>query len=107
MLSKYKEFFGDPAITKAKVVKRRWKRKTIRGVIVVSETDAGILDHTTKSSAGVRKERTKFNGGDALVEEDLDDAESDALSDMSQEFSHPGPSGAHPFSLECAVGASA
>ena len=42
-----------------------------------------------------------------FVKEDLDDAESDALSEMSQEFPHPGASGAHPFSLECAWGASA
>ena len=85
-LSKYKEDFGDPSITKAKVVKRRWRGKTVRGVIVVSATDASILDHTTKSSAGVSKHLTKFNGADALVEEDLADAESDALSEMSEDF---------------------
>ena len=101
-LSKYKEVFGDPAITKGKIVTRRWKGKRVRGIIVVSGTDAGVLDHTSKSSAGVRKDCTKFNAADALVEEDLDDAESDALSEMSQDFSHPGPPGAHSFSLECA-----
>ena len=107
LLSKYKEDFGDPAVTKAKVVKRRWKGKIVRGVIVVPDTEAGILDHKTMSSAGVRKDRTKFDGADALVKEDLDDAESDALSEMSLEFPHPGPSGARPFSLECARAASA
>ena len=85
-LNRYKEEFGDPNITKAKVVKRRWKGKVVRGVVVVSATDAGILDHMTKSSAGVSKHLTKFNGADALVEEDLHDAESDALSEMSEDF---------------------
>ena len=104
LLSKYKEVYGDPAITKAKVVKRNWKGKKIRGVVVVSDTDAGIFDHTSKASAGTAKNRTKFNGADALVEEDLDDAESDALSDLSEDISHPGLSGAHKFSHECAGG---
>ena len=103
-LSKYKDDFGDPAITKAKVVKRIWKGKKIRGVVVVSETDAGVFEHTCKSSAGTEKNRTKFAGADALVEEDLDDAESDALSGMSEEISYPWPSGAHKFSHECAGG---
>ena len=92
-LKKYKEMFGEPSITKAKVVKRVWKGKSLRGVVVVSETDAGVLDHMTKSSAGVRRKRTKFNGEDALVEEDLDEAESDALEEMSQEFPHSGGRG--------------
>ena len=103
-LSKYTKTFADPTITKAKVVRRRWKGKKVRGVVVVSDTDAGIFDHVTKSSTGTSKERTKFTGEDALVEEDLDDAESDAMSDMSQEISHPGSSGAHKFSLECVGG---
>lgn len=95
LLSKYRELIGDPAITKAKIVRRRWKGKTIRGIVVVSDTDAGIFDHLQEASAGTVKQRTKFKGEDALVEEDLDDAESDALSGMSEEVSHPGPSGAH------------
>ena len=104
-LAKYKEVFGDPTITKAKIVKRKWQKKNVRGIIVVSATDAGILDHKTTSSASVRKDRVKWNATEALVDEDLDDAESDAISEMSKEFPHPGPSGAHPFSLEGAVGA--
>ena len=104
-LAKYKEVFGDPVITKAKIVKRKWQKKTVRGIVVVSATDAGILEHKTTSSGSVRKDRVKFNATEALVDEDLDEAESDAISEMSQEFTHPGPSGAHPFSLEGAVGA--
>jgi hypothetical protein len=104
LLSKYKEIFADPSITKAKVVRRRWKGKRVRGVVVVCDTDAGVFDHVTRASTGTSTERTRFTGEDALVEEDLDDAESDAMSDMSQEISLPGSSGAHKFSLECAGG---
>ena len=86
-LSKYKEVFADPAVTKAKVVKRRWKGKKVRGVVVVSDTDAGILDHKSSSSGSVKTDKTKFTGTDALAVEDLSDAESDAKSEMTEEFS--------------------
>ena len=104
LLSKYKELYADPSVTKAKVVKRRWKGKKVRGVVVVSDTDAGVFDHKTLSTSGTCKDRGQFDGAAALAEEDLDDAVSDAMSMMSEEISHPGSSGDHRFSLECAEG---
>ena len=106
-LAKYKEKFGCPSITKAKIVKRRWNKKTIRGVVVVSETETGVFEHETISANATRKHRTTFDAEDALVDEDLHEAAEDALSDNSEDLPHTGPSGAHPFPLECAVGTSA
>ena len=85
LLSKYKEKFGCPSITKAKIVKRRWKGKKVRGIVVVSETEAGVLDHVVLSTAGSSKAVVLYNGEDALVDEDLLGAEEDLLSEMSEE----------------------
>ena len=106
-MPKYKEKYGDPRITKAKIVKRRWGKTVYRGVLVVPDKEAGVFDHETICSNATRKNRTTFKAEDALVDEDLDEAAEDALSSNSEEIPHTGPSGAHPFPLECAVGTSA
>ena len=35
--NKYRQEFGDPGITKAKIVRRKWKGNTIRGIVVLDE----------------------------------------------------------------------